>query len=213
MVAGRYQVVEVLGRGGMGTVCKAWEPVLRRHVAIKFLRSDAPDVARRFALEAQAQARVDHEHVCKVFDVGEADGRPYIVMQLHRRHDAGALREQLTLEESPPDESVAEAVHAANRIGLIHRDIKPGNIMVERSADGVLRPYVLDFGLAQDQQAPGLTRTGMTVGTPSYMAPEQARDEAGVLEPTHRRVGTRRDALRAARRPDAVRRAGATSSC
>ena len=182
VVAGRYQVVEVLGRGGMGTVCKAWEPVLRRHVAIKFLRSDAPDIARRFALEAQAQARVDHEHVCKVFDVGEADGRPYIVMQYIDGMTLRALREQLTLEDKLLlMKSVAEAVHAANRIGLIHRDIKPGNIMVERSADGVLRPYVLDFGLAQDQQAPGLTRTGMIMGTPAYMAPEQARGEAGAL--------------------------------
>ncbi|MFH1176300.1 MAG: protein kinase, partial [Acidobacteriota bacterium] len=179
----RFEVVEVLGTGGMGTVYKAWEPALKRYVALKFLRRDDPEVARRFALEAQAQARVEHDGICRVFDVGEAEGKPYIVMQYIAGKTLRQLRDELLLAEKLKlMKQVADAVHAAHREGLIHRDLKPGNIMVERTPEGVWKPYVLDFGLAQDQFAPGLTRTGMIMGTPQYMAPEQARGEVHTLD-------------------------------
>lgn len=172
----RFELLEVLGAGGMGTICKAWEPALCRHVAIKLLRGDDPERAARFAREAQAQARVEHDDVCRVFDVGTTpDGKPYIVMQYIAGVTLGEVREELSPEEALGlVRRVAEAVHAAHGTGLIHRDLKPGNVMVERTPDGGFRPYVLDFGLAQDQLAPGLTRTGIAMGTPQYMAPEQA---------------------------------------
>lgn len=180
---GRYEIVGSIGRGGMGQVYRALDPSLARHVALKVLRSDSPELAQRFVREAQAQARIDHPNVCQVFEVGEEGGRLYIAMQLIAGETLGRIAAELTLEQRVRIlGTVAEAVHEAHRQGLIHRDLKPGNIMVERLADGTLTPYVLDFGLALDQQAPGLTRTGVVMGTVQYMAPEQARGEVHAVD-------------------------------
>ncbi|HNX48622.1 MAG TPA: protein kinase [Thermoanaerobaculaceae bacterium] len=180
---GRYEIVEPIGRGGMGQVYRAFDPSLARHVALKVLCTDSPELARRFFREAQAQARIDHPHVCQVFEVGEEGGRLYIAMQLIAGQTLGRAAPDLTLEQRVRVmETVAEAVHEAHRQGLIHRDIKPGNIMVERLPDGTPNPVVLDFGLALDQQAPGLTRTGVVMGTVQYMAPEQARGEVHAVD-------------------------------
>ena len=175
---GRFQVQSLLGQGGMGRVWRAFDPGLRRAVALKTLRQDDPRAAERLLFEARAQARVDHENVCKVYEVGEVEGAPYIAMQLIagrplKEAVAGLSSEQIVAVLR----QVAEGVQAAHRTGLIHRDLKPSNVLVERNDDGDLRPYVLDFGVARDTTGEGLTRTGLAVGSVHYMAPEQAFGE------------------------------------
>jgi serine/threonine-protein kinase len=178
----RYQTAVPLGEGGMGTVYRAFDPVLGRPVALKFLRGDNPALAQRLLREARLQARVDHEHVCRVYEAGESEGRPYIAMQYIEGQTLDRVAPTLSLEQKVRVmREVAEAVHAANRIGLVHRDLKPGNVMVEVREEG-LHPYVLDFGLAREVQAEGLTETGLALGSPPYMAPEQARGEIHALD-------------------------------
>ncbi|NMO21072.1 serine/threonine protein kinase [Pyxidicoccus fallax] len=178
----RYQPLRFLGQGGMGQVFLAYDPRLRREVALKFVVRSAPELVRRLLSEASAQARVDHERVCKVYEVGEAQGHPFISMQYVRGVPLQELASGLTVEQKAlVMREVCEGVHAAHRAGLIHRDIKPSNILVERAEDGRLKPYVMDFGLARDWKE-GLTATGSVLGTPHYMAPEQARGEVSRLD-------------------------------
>nr|AYM53442.1 serine/threonine kinase family protein [Melittangium lichenicola] len=178
----RYQAVRFLGQGGMGQVFLAYDPRLRRNVALKFVRDDAPELAQRFLLEARAQARVRHERVCEMYEVGEAQGRAFIAMQYVNGSHLGQLARELSLEQKLLLlRDVAEGVHAAHHAGLIHRDLKPSNILVERAEDGRLVPYVMDFGLARDWHEEHTT-TGAVLGTPHYMAPEQARGEVGRLD-------------------------------
>jgi len=151
-------------------------------VAIKFMRGDDHQLARRIVAEARAQARVNHDRVCKVYEVGEVRGRVYIAMQYINGRSLAELGGELTLEEKAiAVREAALGMAEAHRVGLIHRDLKPSNIMVERAPDGELRPYVMDFGVARDWTG-GATLTGTVVGTPSFMAPEQARGEGSELD-------------------------------
>ena len=169
---GRLELKGLLGEGGMGQVHRAWDGGLERAVAVKFVRGSDPREAERLILEARIQARVEHPHVVRVHEVGTLEGRPCIVMQ---------LVEGGTLGELPPDAPLALRVellrqaalglHAAHRQGLIHRDVKPGNILVDTPPSGEPRALVSDFGLARDEEG-GLTRTGLPAGTFDYMAPE-----------------------------------------
>jgi eukaryotic-like serine/threonine-protein kinase len=178
----RYQFMRLLGQGGMGQVFLAHDPRLRRDVALKFVRGDDPDAARRFVFEARAQARVVHERVCQVYEVGEVQGKPFIAMQYIDGQPLNQLARELTPEQKALVlRDAAEGVHAAHRAGLVHRDLKPSNIMVERIQDGSLKPYVMDFGLARDWKE-GVTASGSVLGTPHYMAPEQARGEVTRLD-------------------------------
>lgn len=173
----------LLGRGGMGEVYKALDPALGRFVALKFLRGDDPDMTARFLREARAQARVEHERVCKVHEAGEEGGRPYIAMQFIDGKPLDRVAAEMSLEQKVRVmEEVSDALHAAHQTGLIHRDVKPGNILVERSEDGEWKPYIVDFGLAREAAGTGMTVTGMVMGTPAYMAPEQARGESHRLD-------------------------------
>lgn len=180
---GRFESLELLGEGGMGRVFRATDTRLRRVVALKLLRRDDPELIRRFIHEAQLQARVDHPNVCRVHEIGEWRGQPYIVMQFIagetflRAADAWSLEELLRLMKE-----ACEGVHAAHRVGLIHRDLNPANLMVERLADGSTRASVLDFGLARGPGDGRLTQTGQVMGTVSYMSPEQARGNAALLD-------------------------------
>ncbi len=179
----RYRYVRFLGEGGMGRVFLALDPRLKRHVAIKFVRSADATSVERFLNEAQAQARVTHNNLCKIFEVGEVDGRPFIVMQFVDGQPLNLIGHELGLEQKLLlIRDVAEGLQQAHRCGLIHRDIKPSNIIVEHLPGQAYRPVVLDFGLARQQAAPGLTMTGAVVGTPHYMPPEQARGEIHVLD-------------------------------
>ena len=172
----RYRLERQLGAGGMGTVFLAWDPSLSRRVALKFLHRNDPQQTEHFLREARSQARVEHPNVCKVHEVGEVDGRPYIAMQHIEGSSLSELRGELTTEETVRlVRDVARAIQAAHRSGLIHRDLKPANILVGTDDDGRHHPYVVDFGLAQDQTEESLTRTGMISGTPAYISPEQAQ--------------------------------------
>ncbi len=179
----RYEIEEFIGRGGMGDVFKAKDPRLGRYVALKFLRRDDPDLVERFTREAQAQARIDHDNVCPVYEVGEIEGHSYIAMQyvaggsLKQVTDLLSLRQKVQIMQS-----VADALHAAHLAGLIHRDIKPGNILVEHQPDEGWRPFVVDFGIARDVDSHDLTVTGMVLGTPAFCAPEQIRGETSKLD-------------------------------
>lgn len=180
---GRFTLVSLLGKGGMGNVYKAYDPNLKRHIALKILRHDEPEVVQRFLREARAQARVEHMHVCKIYESGEYGGHPYIAMQYIDGQNLRELTNKLTIEEKITIiKDVALGLHAAHRQGLIHRDIKPANIMVKQTEDGKWKPYIMDFGIAREQEAPGLTSTGMVIGTPYYMSPEHAKGKLKSLD-------------------------------
>lgn len=177
----RYKFVAFLGEGGMGRVYKAFDPRLKRFVALKFIRGDDPTILKRFQQEAQSQARIEHENVCKVFDAGDVGGKFYIAMQYIDGVTLSSLRNVTLDQKVKMMLKIAEGLHAAHRFGLIHRDVKPGNIMVEKTEDG-FHPYITDFGLVREAAAQGVTVTGVLVGTPHYMAPEQAWGEGQKLD-------------------------------
>jgi tetratricopeptide (TPR) repeat protein/predicted Ser/Thr protein kinase len=182
---GRFKLVALLGAGGMGDVYKAYDPNLKRYIALKILRHEEPETLQRFLREARAQAQVDHRHVCKVYESGECNGHPYIAMQYIEGKTLKELSDKLTLEEKLGIiKEVALGLQAAHRLGLIHRDIKPTNIMIIETEEAQLKPFIMDFGIAREQEASELTSTGMVVGTPYYMSPEHAR---GKLESLDRR--------------------------
>ncbi|MHA7630215.1 serine/threonine-protein kinase [Corallococcus sp. M7] len=178
----RYQFVRFLGQGGMGRVFLANDPRLRRPVALKFVRDDDDAHTRRFISEARAQAKVKHARVCQVYEVGHVDGKVFIAMQYIDGQPLSALARSLTVEQKALVlREAALGVQEAHRVGLIHRDLKPSNIMVERAEDGTPRPYVMDFGLAREWNE-STTASGAVLGTPHYMAPEQARGEVSRLD-------------------------------
>jgi serine/threonine-protein kinase len=173
----RFTNLVQIGAGGMGRVYRAHDPTLGRAVALKLIHHDEPRLAQRLLQEARAQARVEHPHVCRIYEAGEHQGRPYIAMQLVEGGTLKSLRGQLNVESAVRlMKQVAEGVHAAHRVGLIHRDLKPSNVLVERTEDGDLLPYVVDFGLARELDAPEATASGV-LGTPFYMSPEQAQGD------------------------------------
>jgi serine/threonine protein kinase len=178
---GPYEVIEVVGRGGMGVLLKAFDPSLHRVVAIKVM---APQLAagtaarQRFVREARAAASVCHENVVTIHSVDEHRGWPYLVMQyvggksLQDRIDhSGTLDVKEILRIGM---QTASGLAAAHEQGLVHRDIKPANILLE---NGVERVKITDFGLARAVDDPSLTQAGVVAGTPQYMSPEQARCE------------------------------------
>lgn len=172
----RYRIEGFLGAGGMGSVYKAFDPALNRYVAIKFLHRNDPTQTEQFLREARSQARVDHPNICRVYEVGEVEDRPYIAMQFIDGRNLADVHDVLPVESKVRlVRDVARAVHAAHRTGLIHRDLKPGNILVGRDDAGQLAPQVVDFGLARDADDAGLTRPGSVTGTPAYLSPEQAQ--------------------------------------
>ncbi len=181
MSLGPYQVVGTLGAGGMGQVYRAHDPRLHRDVAIKVLQEPVidEDTWARFRREARAASALNHPHICAVYDIGEADGRPFLVMELLEGQTLQDMLREGPLDPSPAIQiavQIADALEAAHAKGVIHRDIKPGNIMIV----GRKHVKVLDFGLAKQSNPhtdpttmiEGLTRTGLIMGTPLYLAPE-----------------------------------------
>ncbi len=173
---GRFWRVRKLGGGGMGMVFLAWEPDLARWVALKFLRSLADEQALAFfRREAQLAAALDHPNIAKIYEIGEHEGAPYIAMEFVDGTTLSAAKLSAA-ERVTATTTVAEAVAFAHSRGIIHRDLKPSNVMVDRQG----HVFVLDFGLAKEiaVDAPSLTGTNAVLGTPNYMAPEQARGQA-----------------------------------
>jgi WD40 repeat protein len=196
-VAG-YDILGELGRGGMGVVYQARQRSLNRVVALKMLLAGPhadPDQRARFRAEAEAVARVQHPHIVQIYEVGEADGRPFLSLEFV---EGGTLKDrmsgapQLARESARLVETLARAVHHAHEHGVLHRDLKPANVLLSfsgRSPSGAplcerplneVVPKITDFGLAKQLPGPGKsaaggrTESGAIVGTPSYMAPEQA---------------------------------------
>ncbi len=175
---GPYEVVSPIGQGGMGMLLLAWDPRLERQVAIKLLRDDDDELRERFKREARAVARLKHVNIVTIFDVGEHDGQPYIAME----YVDGQTLAEIVRHGGPV--SVAQRLHwieelcsglgFAHHRGIVHRDVKPANIMVSR--DGPLK--ILDFGIARAVEASGMTLAGMLIGTLNYMSPEQVTGQA-----------------------------------
>jgi serine/threonine protein kinase len=174
---GEYELIAEVARGGMGVVYKARQPALDRIVALKMIlagRLAGEDDLLRFRTEAEAAAKLQHANIVAVFDVGDIDGQHYFSMEfiagqtLAQRLTAGSLPSRVAARYV---RQIARAVHYAHRQGVLHRDLKPSNIMVDADDE----PHVTDFGLAKRLGGDsGQTRTGAVLGTPSYMAPEQA---------------------------------------
>jgi eukaryotic-like serine/threonine-protein kinase len=181
----RFRVEALVGAGGMGRVYKVFDQSLQRYAALKVLRLPGAQSVLRFLHEAKAQARVDHPNVCTVYEAGELEGRYFIAMQLIDGHPlslfgrgvpAASAPALLSLEEMVGVfRQVAEGIHAAHRLGLVHRDVKPSNVLLARSEEEGWRPYVVDFGIARELSGPQVTATGALIGTPAFMAPEQVR--------------------------------------
>ncbi len=174
-----YRIIEKLGQGGMGVVYRAEDTKLRRPVALKFLPHHATGAGqqeKRFIHEAQAAAALDHQNICTVHEIDEDDGRIFIAMAFiegYSLDDAIAVGPLKLTDTTNIAIQVAEGLAAAHEKGIVHRDIKPGNVMITPRG----RAKITDFGLARYAQQTSLTRHGMTAGTISYMSPEQARGE------------------------------------
>jgi serine/threonine protein kinase/tetratricopeptide (TPR) repeat protein len=189
---GPYEILGRLGSGGMGLVFRAWDNRLHRMVAVKMLHDSymMPAMRERFLQEARTASALNHPNICTIFDIGEQDGDPYLVMELL---EGVTLKERIEHGALPVEEilrygaEVADALSAAHAKGIVHRDIKPANIFLVHMPNGKSQAKVLDFGLAKIELLAGggwgsraldLTLAGATVGTLAYMSPEQARGES-----------------------------------
>jgi eukaryotic-like serine/threonine-protein kinase len=180
LLGDRFEILQLLGQGGMGAVYKARDIELDRLVALKLIRPELashPEILRRFKQELLLARDVTHRNVIRIFDLGQAQGIKFITMEYVEGRDLrGVIHEKgkMTPQEAVPIVlHIAAALEAAHHAGVVHRDLKPQNIMVDK--DG--RVYVMDFGIARSLETPGMTQTGALMGTPEYMSPEQAKGE------------------------------------
>ncbi len=177
VLGGRYEIVQLLGEGGMGAVYKAIDRELDRPVALKLIRpqlASNPSILARFKQELLLARQVTHKNVIRIYDLGDADGVKFITMEFVEGDDLRALIQEKT-KFSPEEaveimQQVCLALEAAHGVGVIHRDLKPQNIMRDKAG----RILVMDFGLARTVEGDGMTQTGALVGTMEYMSPEQA---------------------------------------
>ena len=207
MLVGAYEILAELGRGGMGVVYKARHVSLNRVVALKMmsgLGAPGPELQARFRREAEAVARLQHPNIVQLFEAGEHLGQPYFTLEFVA---GGTLSQYLAGKPLLPRqaaallEPIARAVQYAHDNGIVHRDLKPGNILIAKDEAGrvkdeknasvdsapsvmahssSIKPKITDFGLARIVEAPGLTQTEMVMGTPEYMAPEQATGQSSI---------------------------------
>lgn len=180
LIAGRYQLGEQVGRGGMGAVWMAEDLKLHRRVAVKLLSpelSARPDVKERFEAEARAAARLNHPNAVAIYDTGEHEGIPFLIMELLSGRTLADEFENGPLDQQRVIEVAGQALlglGAAHEVGIVHRDVKPGNILFTADESNV---KVADFGIAKGAQSMDLTQTGTLLGTPAYLSPEQVAGE------------------------------------
>ncbi len=185
MIAGRYRIGELLGVGAMGSVWLAQQMALRQDVVIKFheeafVGRDAEVALKRFLREARMIASVHHRNVTQLYEVGQTDlGEPYLIMERLRGVNLAARARSgerpSAAEALSITAAIADGLDAVHRAGVLHRDVKPENIFLHEDGDTIV-PKLLDFGLARSlAEGASLTRSGRAVGTPGFMAPEQAR--------------------------------------
>ncbi len=177
LIGGRYEILQLLGEGGMGAVYKATDRALDRFVALKVIRPELasnPAILARFKQELLLAHQVTHRNVIRIYDLGEAEGVMFITMEFIAGRDLRSLireKQKFTPEESVEViQQVCQALDAAHSVGVIHRDLKPQNIMQDPTG----RILVMDFGLARTVEGDGMTQTGAIVGTMEYMSPEQS---------------------------------------
>jgi serine/threonine protein kinase/tetratricopeptide (TPR) repeat protein len=180
VLADRFEILQLLGQGGMGAVYKGRDLELDRLIALKLIRPDLashPEILRRFKQELILAREVTHRNVIRIFDLGQAQGIKFITMEYVEGRDLRSLineKQKFTTDEAVPIVlQIAAALEAAHHAGVVHRDLKPQNVMVDKDA----RVYVMDFGIARSLETPGMTQTGALMGTPEYMSPEQAKGE------------------------------------
>ncbi|MGB6832269.1 MAG: protein kinase [Candidatus Acidiferrum sp.] len=179
-IGSRYEIVRLLGQGGMGAVYQAHDRELERQVAVKVIRADMaanPEILRRFKQELILARQITHKNVIRIFDLGQADGIKFITMEyIEGENLQSVLRRKKKLDPAEAANIIAQvcrALEAAHAEGVIHRDLKPQNIMLDKSG----RAYVMDFGIARSMLGAGMTQTGALIGTPDYMSPEQAKGQ------------------------------------
>lgn len=178
--AGRYEVTEMLGKGGMGTVYKALDKELREEVALKLIK---PEIAadektiERFKNELKLARKIGHRNVGRMYELMETEGNPFITMEFVDGEDLKShIRRQKQLSQNEAvgiAKQVCEGLSEAHRLGIVHRDLKPQNIMIDKEEN----VKIMDFGIARSIETPGVTASGMIIGTPDYISPEQAEGE------------------------------------
>ena len=178
--AGRYEIIEELGKGGMGKVYKALDKEIHEEVAIKFLKPEiAADekIIERFRNELKIARKITHENVCRTYDIGREEAAPYITMEYVPGEDLKSLIKKkgklAKTEVLRIAKQVCEGLVVAHKLGVVHRDLKPQNIMIDE--DGHAK--IMDFGIARSVEAEGVTEAGVIIGTPDYISPEQADGE------------------------------------
>jgi tetratricopeptide (TPR) repeat protein/tRNA A-37 threonylcarbamoyl transferase component Bud32 len=175
--AGRYQVIEELGHGGMGKIYKVFDTKIKEKVALKLIKPEVAsdkDTIERFANEIRLARRIGHRNVCKMFDIGEAEGAHFITMEYVHGEDlksmiemTGSLSLGMLLSVG---KQVSDGLTEAHSLGVVHRDLKPQNIMIDKHGNA----KIMDFGIARSAKDKGITGAGVMIGTPEYMSPEQA---------------------------------------
>jgi len=175
--AGRYQVIEELGRGGMGRVYKVFDTDIKEKVALKLLRPEIAldaETVERFSNELKLARRISQRNVCRMFDLGKSEGTTFITMEYVHGEDlksmirmSGSLSVGMLLSVG---KQVCDGLAEAHGLGVVHRDLKPQNIMIDKNGNA----KIMDFGIARSAREKGITGPSVMIGTPEYMSPEQA---------------------------------------